>query len=164
MENRQKILENINAVFSKVYETAIHSNDLRVAVDNIDNKDSAILMEFSFLNDRELGNTSLLQIYTTLSFNFNTEFTDELLDRINELSIKCSIGNFGLHKDLKHIFHRYTMYVKNAEEISSVYDVSLVAQRIISILKFLYDYITVISENPSEITLDEYLKKNYNQN
>lgn len=163
MEKRQELLQNINAVFSKVYETALHDNDLRVAVDSVNkNSDDAILMELSFLDDSELGNTSLLQIYTTVCFDFNKENINEILDRLNELSIKSSVGSFGIYKKLNQIFHRYTLYIRNTDDISFIYDVSAVAQRIISVLSFLYEYIQAIASNPSQITLEEYLKNNAN--
>lgn len=159
MEERQKLLQNIDAVFSKVYETVLNDNDLRVAVDGIgDNNDDVVLMEMNFLDDSELGNNHLFQIYTTICFDFNTENTDEILRKLNELSIKSSIGSFGIYGQLNHIFHRYTLYIRNTDDIEFIYDVSAVAQRIISIITFLYQYIKTIASNPSQITLDDYLK------
>lgn len=158
MEERQKLLQNINAVFSKVYETVLDDNDLRIAVDGIGDNNDVMLMEMNFLDDSELGNNHLIQIYTTICFDFNTENTDEILGKLNELSIKSSVGSFGIYKQLNHIFHRYTLYIRNTDDIRFIYDVSAIAQRIINIIAFLYQYIKTIASDPSQITLDEYLK------
>ena len=56
MENRIQILENLEKVFSKIYDTVLKQNDVRIAVEIPEQKETAVLMDISFLNDEEIGN------------------------------------------------------------------------------------------------------------
>ena len=158
MENRIQILENLEKVFSKIYDTVLKPNDLRIAVEIPDQKDTAILMEISFLNDEEIGNDRFIQIYTTIMFNYNTEYTNEILVRLNELSPKFMLGNFGIYTPMNHIYHKYSMYISNPDNITCIHDISVACDKIINAVCFAYDYIAQISDNPQSITLDDYIK------
>jgi hypothetical protein len=158
MENRIEVLENLEKVFSEVYDVVLKPNDLRVAVPIQGKDDVAVLMELIFLEDEALGNDKFLQIYTTIVFGFDNSNTSEVLVKLNELSAKFTLGNFGVYTPMNHIYHRYSMYLPHPEQITCIQDISVVCDKIIDIVSFAYDYVAQISENPQSITLDEYIE------
>lgn len=80
------------------------------------------------------GETDLLQFYTTLVMELDTDF-GQLSRTLLQWNFLCPLGAFGIFEEEKQLYHKYGVLLTEAEEPDQL------AERVIQILSVLYEVI-----------------------
>ena len=83
----------------------------------------------------------LLQVYTLIETEDNPD--EGLLERINALNIAIPLGAFGYFTEQKELYHKYSLRIKEPEDIEEfVYDMFDLVQIILNIVGNCYGELT----------------------
>lgn len=129
-ETQKQLLEEYDRQFKEAgYETRFKEDDglylLQAGLVGLgEDEEGTALMELCFVpideeDNEDIGDVILFQIYTTFLIGIPEEKKNNVLAGLNEMSMNCLLGSYGIFNVEKQIYHRY-ITVLNSPDIAQI--------------------------------------------
>ncbi len=157
-QQQKEFLKQMYQLLREKYEIRLNENELYFLLSDVGLHQETVRAEMMFYDTESTGQEppyGMLQLYITLC-EYREEEKELLAARLTELNQKTLIGHFGIYPPLHQIYYRYSLPMADVSAPAAQEMTCIVMSQMTDLLDYLYDYIVMIGDNASSITLEEY--------